>query len=111
MTSTDAGDATMIAPGVGQGDATVVSEAAGDAAHYHPTGSSEPTGTTMTTGGTLALESGVSDEIRRELARRGHRIVDRVGYFGGYQAVMRDPETGVYAGATESRKDGCAMGY
>lgn len=31
MTSTDAGDATMIAPGVGQGDATVVSEATGDA--------------------------------------------------------------------------------
>ena len=23
----------------------------------------------------------------------------------------RDPVTGVYAGATESRKDGCAMGY
>ncbi len=31
MTGTDAGDATMIAPGVGQGDATVVSQAAGDA--------------------------------------------------------------------------------
>jgi hypothetical protein len=25
--------------------------------------------------------------------------------------VARDPETGVYAGASESRKDGCAMGY
>jgi gamma-glutamyltranspeptidase/glutathione hydrolase len=84
---------------------------AGDAARFHHAGSSEPTGTVMTRGGTLALESGVSDEIRRDLVRRGHRIVDRVGYFGGYQAVMRDPDTGVYAGATESRKDGCALGY
>jgi len=25
--------------------------------------------------------------------------------------VALDPETGVYAGASESRKDGCAMGY
>jgi hypothetical protein len=25
--------------------------------------------------------------------------------------VARDPVTGVLAGATESRKDGCAMGY
>ena len=31
MTDTNAGDATMIAPGVGQGDATVISRAVGDA--------------------------------------------------------------------------------
>jgi gamma-glutamyltranspeptidase/glutathione hydrolase len=41
----------------------------------------------------------------------GHRVVEAVGLFGGYEAVMRDPVTGVLAGATESRKDGCAMGY
>ena len=28
----------------------------------------------------------------------------------GYQAIARDPETGVYAGASESRKDGQAAG-
>jgi gamma-glutamyltranspeptidase/glutathione hydrolase len=84
---------------------------AGDAARYHHTGSSEPTGTLMTTGGTLALESGVPAEVRRELVKRGHRVSDRVGIFGGYQAVARDAATGVLAGATESRKDGCAMGY
>jgi gamma-glutamyltranspeptidase/glutathione hydrolase len=53
----------------------------------------------------------VPAEVRRDLVRRGHRVVDTVGRFGGYQAVMRDPVTGVLAGATESRKDGCAMGY
>jgi gamma-glutamyltranspeptidase/glutathione hydrolase len=84
---------------------------AGDAARYYHTGSSEPTGTLMTTGGTLALESGVPAEVRRELVRRGHRVADQVGIFGGYQAVARDPVTGVLSGASESRKDGCAMGY
>jgi gamma-glutamyltranspeptidase / glutathione hydrolase len=49
--------------------------------------------------------------VRRNLASMGHRVAETVGTFGGYEAVMRDPVTGVYAGATESRKDGCAMGY
>jgi gamma-glutamyltranspeptidase / glutathione hydrolase len=41
----------------------------------------------------------------------GHRVVEAVGLFGGYEAVMRDPVTGVLAGATQSRKDRYAMGY
>ena len=66
----------------------------------------------MTDGGVLHLESGVPAEVRRELARRGHRIERRrSARYGGYQAIARDPATGVYAGATETRKDGCAMGY
>jgi len=31
--------------------------------------------------------------------------------FGGYQAILRDPATGIYYGASESRKDGQAAGY
>ena len=31
--------------------------------------------------------------------------------FGGYQAIARDPDSGVYFGASESRKDGHAAGY
>jgi gamma-glutamyltranspeptidase/glutathione hydrolase len=85
---------------------------AGDAPRAYHTGSSEPTGTSMTDGGILHLESGVPAEVRRELARLGHWIVEaNGGVFGGYQAIARDPVTGVYAGASESRKDGCAMGY
>ncbi len=84
---------------------------AGDAPRFYHTGSSEPTGTRMVAGGILALESGVPEEVRRELARRGHRIEQAPPFtFGGYQAVARDPATGVFAGASESRKDGCAMG-
>jgi len=85
---------------------------AGDAPRYHHTGSSEPTGTVMSDGGELHLEHGIGPEVRRDLVRRGHRIVEVTGAaFGGYQAVWRDPTTGVYFGATESRKDGCAAGY
>ncbi|HSL18984.1 MAG TPA: gamma-glutamyltransferase [Methylomirabilota bacterium] len=85
---------------------------AGDAPRFHHTDSSEPTGTVMTDGGELHLESGVPFEVRRELDRRGHRIVEITpAVFGGYQAIRRDPATGHYAGATESRKDGMAAGY
>jgi gamma-glutamyltranspeptidase/glutathione hydrolase len=31
--------------------------------------------------------------------------------FGGYQAIYRDPASGIYIGATEMRKDGQAAGY
>jgi gamma-glutamyltranspeptidase/glutathione hydrolase len=65
----------------------------------------------MTGGGLLHLESGVPPAVRRRLVRMGHRLADAVGPYGGYQAVARDPGTGVYSGATESRKVGCAMGY
>ena len=85
---------------------------AGDAARFYHEGSSEPTGTMMTDGGVLHLESGVPPEVRRELTRRGHRIEEILpGGYGGYQAIWRDPSTGVYFGATESRKDGLALGY
>jgi gamma-glutamyltranspeptidase len=45
--------------------------------------------------------------VRRDLAERGHRLGGDA-FMGGYQAVARDG-TG-WAGATESRKDGCALG-
>jgi gamma-glutamyltranspeptidase/glutathione hydrolase len=84
---------------------------AGDAARFYHTESSEPTGTIMTNGGVLSLESGVTEKIRRELVRRGHHVSEIVGAYGGYQAIARDPASGVWAGASESRKDGCALGY
>jgi len=85
---------------------------AGDAPRFYHTGSAEPTGTTMSDGGRLSLESGVPAEVRFELLRRGHRLVEALGgVFGGYQAIYRDPASGVYFGASESRKDGLALGY
>ena len=85
---------------------------AGDAPRFHHGGSSEPTGTLMTSGGIVHLESGLPVEVYRDLTKRGHRIEEiNPAYFGGYQIIRRDPKTGVLAGATESRKDGMAAGY
>lgn len=84
---------------------------AGDAPRIQHLGSSEPTGEKMTDGGVLTLESGFSWETIRELLRKGHTIQYDLGGYGGYQAIGRDLVTGVYYGASESRKDGQAAGY
>jgi len=85
---------------------------AGDAIRFHHTGSTEPTGTAMTDGGILHIEDGLPQALLDELKQRGHVIQpESVGAYGGYQAIWRDPATGMYAGATEKRKDGCALGY
>jgi gamma-glutamyltranspeptidase/glutathione hydrolase len=83
---------------------------AGDAARVVHTGSSQPTGSTMKDGGKVHLESGLLDAASG-LKARGHVITTGTGVFGGYQAIMRDPQTGVLHGASESRKDGQAAGW
>ncbi len=83
---------------------------AGDAARYRHIGSSQPTGSIMTTGGTLTLESGVSGDVEARLKSIGH-TVERGGFFGGYQAIWWDAENKVYHGATEMRKDGIVIGF
>ena len=84
---------------------------AGDAPRMRHAGSSQPTGSVMTNGGTLNLESGFDPEQVRELRKLGHRIATSIGIYGGYQAIMLDLENRVYYGASESRKDGQAAGY
>lgn len=84
---------------------------AGDAMRMSHEGSTEPTGNPMTDGGWVNLESGFNYETIRELMKMGHRIKFDMGGYGGYQAIMRDPKSGVYYGASESRKDGQAAGF
>ena len=86
---------------------------AGDAPRIQHEGSTEPTGqaTAMSDGGEVNLETGFPYETVRALMRKGHRVVFADGPYGGYQAILRDPVTGVYYGASESRKDGQAAGY
>ncbi len=85
---------------------------AGDAPRIYHTGSSEPDGTVMTTGGTVNLEAGFPSESVRDLQKLGHKFgAASIGAFGGYQAVMWDQTNRVWIGASESRKDGMAAGY
>jgi gamma-glutamyltranspeptidase/glutathione hydrolase len=122
-----AGDGTMIAFGLmggdmqPQGHAQVIVnlvdfdmslQEAGDAIRVHHTGSSEPTGTVMREGGILHIEAGLTESALADLRQRGHVLESEpVGAYGGYQAIGRDGGTGVYTGATERRKDGCAAGF
>ncbi|WP_386361018.1 gamma-glutamyltransferase [Xanthomonas campestris] len=86
---------------------------AGDAPRIQHEGSTEPTGqaTAMSDGGEVNLETGFSYDTIRGLMRKGHRVIFADGPYGGYQAIARDPASGVYYGASESRKDGQAAGY
>jgi gamma-glutamyltranspeptidase/glutathione hydrolase len=84
---------------------------AGDAARINHDGSSEPTGTVMSDGGVVHLENGFSASTRAALEAMGHTIGESNGSFGGYQAILRDHEEGVWRGASEVRKDGQAAGY
>ncbi|MFT4993675.1 MAG: gamma-glutamyltranspeptidase/glutathione hydrolase, partial [Paraglaciecola sp.] len=84
---------------------------AGDAPRMLHTGSSQPTGERMEDGGFISLENGFSPQTRRALVQQGHVLQEVSGSYGGYQAIMRDLKTGVYYGASESRKDGHAAGY
>jgi gamma-glutamyltranspeptidase/glutathione hydrolase len=64
------------------------------------------------TGADLALEAGFSPEIINELVSRGHQITGRnSGFFGGAQAIVIHPEYGTLQGGSDSRRDGCAIGF
>ncbi len=90
---------------------------AGDAARLNHDGGRQPieplTDPSADPLGTLNVEPGIPQATIDRLRTMGHvvRVVDNGIMFGGYQAIARDPDTGVYTGATEMRKDGQASGY
>tara|TARA_R110001599_G_scaffold353459_2_gene592771 strand:+ start:20475 stop:22310 length:1836 start_codon:yes stop_codon:yes gene_type:complete len=86
---------------------------AGDAARFMHDGGRQPTGIHGDSLGVLYVEPGVSAETIKRLRTLGHQVeIDETGVsFGGYQAIARDPATGVYSGATEMRKDGTVAAW
>ncbi len=56
------------------------------------------------------IETGYSPEVRAKLSAMGHDMVDAEGPIGGAQAILMD-DSGVLQGASDPRKDGCALGY
>ncbi len=84
---------------------------AGDFARVRHLGSATPTGIAAAGPGTVQVETGISEQAKTELERRGHNIQLGGGGFGGYQGIWIDWKNGVLHGATEPRKDGCAIGY
>lgn len=84
---------------------------AGDAPRWDHSGGSSPVTGPSTDKGEIHVESGIPYETVRGLMGRGHKVGFARGIYGGYQAIYRDAETGFYHGASESRKDGQAVGY
>ncbi|AUR13258.1 gamma-glutamyltransferase family protein [Phaeobacter inhibens] len=61
-------------------------------------------------GGQLKVERGYSDAVRQELADMGHNVTIPETAIGGAQAVQIH-SSGILEGASDARKDGCALGY
>jgi gamma-glutamyltranspeptidase / glutathione hydrolase len=90
-------------------------QAAGDAARWQHDGSPEPISgpdSEMKDGGELMLELGIPAATVEALKARGHKARHAPGtHYGSYEAIQRDPLTGVYRAGTEMRVDGLAAGY
>jgi gamma-glutamyltranspeptidase/glutathione hydrolase len=93
---------------------------AGDASRWQHESGQEPTGNGVTESGQkvgpagyVDVESGIPYATVRALKLKGHDVRFDVGGYGGYQAIQVQTHDGerVYAGASESRKDGQAAGY
>ncbi len=61
--------------------------------------------------GQLKVERGYNDVVRAELTEMGHDVVVPEVAIGGAQSILINHETGVLEGASDARKDGCALGY
>lgn len=60
--------------------------------------------------GIFKVERGYSDAVRQALSEMGHDVVVPERPIGGAQAIRILPN-GVLEGASDPRKDGCALGY
>jgi gamma-glutamyltranspeptidase / glutathione hydrolase len=58
----------------------------------------------------MMVERGYAPEVRAELAEMGHAVRIPDEPIGGAQAILID-DSGVLQGASDPRKDGCALGY
>ncbi len=61
--------------------------------------------------GMCLAEDGIPEIVRSRLSEMGHRVYPSLQPLGGGQAIRIDWETGVLAGGSDHRKDGCALAY
>jgi gamma-glutamyltranspeptidase/glutathione hydrolase len=60
------------------------------------------------------LEDGIPEEVAAALQEKGHQVIQgnpTTNQVGGGQAIYLDHTQGVLLGASDRRKDGCALGY
>ncbi|KPK77847.1 MAG: gamma-glutamyltransferase [Phycisphaerae bacterium SM23_30] len=73
--------------------------------------SSTPMGDKMVGGGSVGFERHTPDSVKQKLADMGHKMRSELGAYGGYQGIWREENPLRYFGASDPRKDGCAIGY
>ena len=61
--------------------------------------------------GQMKVERGYAPEVHAALAGMGHDVVVPHTPIGGAQAIWLDTVNGTLVGASDPRKDGCALGY
>jgi gamma-glutamyltranspeptidase/glutathione hydrolase len=62
-------------------------------------------------GDAVLVEESVPEAVIAGLRALGHQVAPRRMPWGGAQIVRIDPDAGVLTGASDPRKDGCALGY
>ena len=58
----------------------------------------------------MEVERGYSQGVRDTLAQMGHKVITPPDALGGAQNILMQ-DSGVLIGASDPRKDGCALGY
>jgi gamma-glutamyltranspeptidase/glutathione hydrolase len=61
--------------------------------------------------GEVHAEPGIPQSVVDNLQSRGHAVTRTEKNPGGYQGILIDDENGTLLGASESRRDGRAVGY
>ena len=61
--------------------------------------------------GELKLETSHAPSVAADLEERGHKLLRPTLPIGGAQAITIDHDRGILIGASDPRKDGCAIGY
>ncbi|AOV07505.1 gamma-glutamyltransferase [Sporosarcina ureilytica] len=59
----------------------------------------------------IRWEQGIPETVREQLTQMGHRWNAAPGEIGNVQAIMVDPDTGLYYGAADSSREGSAIGF
>ena len=62
----------------------------------------------------IYLEDGIPEETVETLTGKGHPVLEEetaINQVGGGQAIYFDRDQNVLLGASDRRKDGCAIGY
>lgn len=85
---------------------------AGEQPRAEHNGSTSPFGDEKLGGGTIGLEAGIGEDVKKQLEEWGHKVAKYgTERYGGYQAIWREENPRRYFAGSDPRKDGGAIGW